>query len=205
MPSIVRAVSLALVALLAACTATTLENSWRDAKYSGGPATRILVIGISKQPSVRRTFEDIFAQALTKAGVQAVASHTLIPQDGQIAEDDLQKAVKQAGANGVLITRLVGRQTDNTVTSATMPPPMYGTRRYYSGYYTSAWSGSYEPVAVQQFNFDYVVTETVLFRSDAPEPVWSGTARTPDPRYVREAAQDFSKAMISTLKKEGLI
>jgi hypothetical protein len=205
MPSMIRALSLVLVAMLSACTATTLENSWRDEKYSGGPATRILVIGISSDASVRRTFEDIFAQALTKAGVQAVASHTLIPQDGRIAEDDLRKTVEQAGANGVLITRMVERQKANYVTSATVPPSMYGTRRYYSGYYTSAWSGSYEPVAVQQFNFDYVVTETILFRSDAPEPVWSGTARTPDPRYVREAAQDFSKAMISALKKEGLI
>jgi hypothetical protein len=205
MPPIARAVSLGLVAVLAACAATTLENSWKDPKYSGGPATRVLVIGIAKDSSVRRTFEDTFAQALTQAGAQAVASHTLLPQDGQIAEDDLQKAVEQAGVNGVLITRMVGRHKDDYVASATVPPPMYGTRRYYNGYYSSAWSGSYEPAEVQQFNYDYVVTETILFRSDAPEPVWSGTARTPDPRYVREAAQDFSKAVISALKEEGLI
>jgi len=203
MPSMIRAVSLALLAVLSACATTTLDNSWKDPKYSGGQVNSILVTGISNQASVRRAFEETFAQALTQAGVQAVPSYTLIPQDGQIPEDVLKKAVAQAGVNGVLITRMVGRQTDISVTPSMMPPPMYGTRRYYSGYYAGAWTGYYEPATVQQFN--YVVTETTLFRSDAPEPVWSGTARTLDPTDVRKATQDFSKVMISALKKEGLI
>ena len=203
MQSILRTVSLVLVAALSACASTTLDNSWKDPQYSGGPVGKVLVVGISNQASVRRTFEDTFSQALTQAGVQAVPSHTLIPQDGQIPEDVLKKAVEQAGADGVLITRMVGRQTDVAVTPSAMAPPVYGMRRHYNGFYTSSWSGYYEPVTVQQFN--YVVTETTLFRTDAPEPVWSGTARTLDPTEVRKATEDFSKVMIPALKKERLI
>ena len=87
----------ALVAVLSACASTSIENTWKDPQYSGGPISKVLVVGISTQASVRRAFEDTFGQALTQQGVQAVASYTLIPQDGQIPEETLQKAAVQAG------------------------------------------------------------------------------------------------------------
>jgi hypothetical protein len=203
MHSVIRFSLAALAIGLSACASTTLDNSWKDPHYSGGPLSKILVVGISSQASVRRAFEDTFAQSLTQSGVQAVPSYTLIPQDGRIAEDVLQKAVGEAGANGVLIARMVGRETELTVTTAPMAPPIYGMRRSYYGYYSGAWAGYYEPATVQQF--DYIVTETTLFRADAPEPIWSGTARTLEPKDVRKATEGFAKVMIDALKKEGLI
>jgi hypothetical protein len=206
MRSVFRLLVPALIVVLSACASTTLDNSWKDPLYSGGPVSKVLVVGISNQASVRRDFEDTFAQALTQQGVQAVSSYTLIPQDGQIAQDVLQKAVEKAGANGVLITRMVGRKTDISVTPAPMAPmapPIYGMRRNYYGYYAGAWNGYYEPATVQQY--DYIVTETTLFRADAPEPVWSGTARTLEPRDVRKATEGFAKVMIDALRKENLI
>ena len=196
--------SFALLAVgLCACASTTLDNSWKDPQYSGGPLSKILVVGISSQASVRRAFEDTFAQSLTQSGVQAVPSYTLIPQDGRIAEDVLQKAVGEAGANGVLIARMVGRETEFAVSPAPAAPPIYGMRRSYYGYYSGAWAGYYEPAKVHQY--DYIVTETTLFRADAPEPIWSGTARTLEPKDVRKATEGFAKVMIDALKKEGLI
>ena len=51
----------------------------------------------------------LISLGLTGFPVFSRPSVALLPQDGQIAEDDLQKAVEQAGVNGVLITRMVGR------------------------------------------------------------------------------------------------
>lgn len=203
MSSTLRYFLVVLVSTLSACASTTLDNSWKDPQYGGGPVRKVLVAGISNQSGVRRTFEETFARALTQAGVPAVASYTWIPADGQIAEDVLKKAVEQAGADGVLITRMVGRETDISITPSPMPPPVYGMRPYYYGYYTGAWIGYYEPATVRQYN--YIVTETTLFRADAPEPVWSGTARTLEPRDVRKATEGFAKIMIAALRKEGLI
>jgi hypothetical protein len=196
----------ALVVVLSACASTSLDNTWKDPHYSGGPLSKVLVVGVSTQASVRRTFEDTFAQALTQQGVQAVASYTLIPEDGQIAEDALKKATEQAGADGVLITRMVGRTTDVTAwpEPAPMPPAGFGMRRGYYGYYSGAWVGYYEPVTTVQTT-DYVIAETTLFRTDAPEPVWSATSRTVEPRDVRKATEGFAKVMIAQLRKEGLI
>lgn len=192
----------ALVVVLCACASTSLDNTWKDPKYSGGPVSKVLVVGVSTQASVRRAFEDTFAQALTLQGAQAVASYTLIPEDNQIPEEALQKAAAQAGVDAVLISRLVGRKTDVYV-SGSPPPPAFGMRRGYYGYYTGAWVGYYEPATVQ--TTDYVIAETTLFRTGSPEPVWSATSRSLELSDVRKATEGFAKTMIAALKKEGLI
>jgi hypothetical protein len=202
MQSIHRLVFLIWVAAVSACASTSIENSWKDPQYSGGPLSKVLVVGVSTQASVRRAFEDTFAQALTLQGVQAVASYTLIPEDGQMPEEALQKAAVQAGVDGVLITRLVARKTD-VYASGSLPPPAFGMRRGYYGYYTGAWVGYYEPASVQ--TTDYVIAETTLFRTGVPEPVWSATSRSLELADVRKATEGFAKIMIAALKKEGLI
>ena len=192
----------ALVVVLCGCASTSLENTWKDPKYSGGPLSKVLVVGVSTQASVRRVFEDTFARALTLQGAQAVASYTLIPEDGQIPEEALQKAAVQAGVDGVLISRLVGRKSDVYV-SGPLPPPTFGMGRGYYGHYSGAWVGYYEPPTVQ--TTDYVIAETTLFRTGAPEPVWSATSRSLELGDVRKATEGFAKTMIAALKKEGLI
>jgi hypothetical protein len=64
------------------------------------------------------------------------------------------------------------------------------------------WSGYYEPSMVQQFK--YVIAETTLFRAAAPEPAWSATTRTEEPRDVAKSTAGFAKAMIPAMKKDGL-
>lgn len=194
-----------LVAFLAltACASTSLSNSWKNPQYTGGPIGKVLVVGISTQTSVRRIFEDTFSEALRAAGVEALASYTLIAEDGQIPEARLKAAVEQSGVQGVLITRMVGRESQISVTPVPMPPPYYGGRRYYYGYYPSAWDGYYEPVSVQQFIT--LISETVLYSRDDPQPAWSGITRTAEPEDVRKATEDFAKVVIGALRKEGLI
>lgn len=192
-----------LLPILSGCASTDLTNSWKNPHYSGAPLTKVLVVGVSSQTSVRRSFEETFAQSLAKQGVQAIPSYTLIPADGQIPEDALQKAVQESGADGVLITRMVDRQTEISVSPASTAPPAYDMHRQYYGYYTGAWTGYYEPQMVQAT--EYIVAETTLFRADVSEPVWSGTSRTIKPGDVRKATQAFAKVMIAAMRKKGLI
>ncbi|HEX4987041.1 MAG TPA: hypothetical protein VFV71_13345 [Burkholderiales bacterium] len=189
---------------LAACSTTELTNSWRDPKYSSGPIKSVLIFGISNQASVRRAFEDTFARELTAAGVTAVPSYTVVPADGRLSEDILKEAVKKSGVQGVLITRMVDRQSEiSSMPVGSVAPAYYGRRPGYYGGYAGAWVGFYEPVSVQQYN--YVVCETTLFNADSPEPAWSGTTRTLEPDNVAKATEGFARTMIPVLRKEMLI
>jgi hypothetical protein len=198
----IRLVTSGLLAALCGCATTELTNTWKDPQYHSGPVKKIMVVGISNQASVRRTFEDTFAEILKAKGVEAIPSHTLVPEDGQMTEDKLRAAVQQSGASAVLITRMVERQTDTAVMPAPAPFGAY-RRTSLSGYYSGAWAGFYEPTTVQEFH--YVVTETTLFVVEHPEPVWSGTSRTLESKDIRAATEGFAKPMIAAMKKEGLI
>ena len=193
----VRGVLTLITLVVAACAATTLTNSWKSPDYKGPALKKLLVVGVSKQSVTRRTFEDGFVGQLKAAGVEAVASYTLIPQDGQATEAELTKAVKDAGADGTLITRLV--RIDKTVQYTPAAPVGMG---YYGGY-AGAWGAYYDPAMVTQT--DTVVVETSLFGVDESKLLWSGTSQTFAPTSMKENLPGFAKVIIDALKKEKLI
>lgn len=197
-----RHVFLLIVALIAAgCASTTLTNSWRAPDYSGAMSS-LVVVGVSKQASVRRVFEDEFAAQLRLQGVRAVPSYTLVPEDGPIDKDVLRDAVDSTNADAVIITRLI--KVENKVT-VTQPGPPLAARYdpYYYGFYSRAWIGYYEPPIVQQY--DVVTAETTVFVKDRAEPVWSGTTETFAPSDLKKETTGFAKVVIKALAKENLI
>lgn len=187
--------------LLTGCASTELTNSWHDPDYTD-QLKSLVVVGVSKQASVRRVFEDTFAAQLRARGIRTVPSYTLIAEDGPIAEERLRAAVQSANTDGVIITRLV--KIENRV-SVTYPGPPIASiyAPYYYGYYTTAWVGYYEPPIVQQY--DIVTSETTVFARDRAEPVWSGTTETFAPDDLAKETVGFAKVVIKGLEKDGLI
>jgi hypothetical protein len=186
--------------VLAACASTSLTNSWRDPAYTGPQLKKVMVMGVSTQPSVRRVFEDEFVNELKAAGVEAVASYTLIPQDGKADEATLQRAVHESGADGAVISRLVKKETKTQVSPAIYSPvPGFG----FYGWYSAAWIGYYEPPTVYQY--DVVTSETSLYDIDAQRLLWAGTTETFSPSNVRKDTRDLAKLIIDALKQQHLI
>jgi hypothetical protein len=189
---------LSLVALaLVACAATQLTNSWTSPDYKGPPLKKLLVVGVSNQPALRRTFEDEFVKDLKAAGVDAVASYNFIPDGGKAEEDRVNQAVKDAGA--VLITRLV-RVDVNTQVTPVYPATM--GMGYYGGY-AGAYGGFYDPGMVTQT--DTIVLETNLYGIDESHLLWSGTTQTFAPTSLQQEMPGFAKIIIGTLQKHKFI
>ena len=184
---------------LAACASTTLSNSWTTPDYKGPPLKKVMVVGVSNQPALRRTFEDGFVKDLKAVGVDAVASYNFIPEDGQAEEARVTQAVKEAGVDGVLITRFVRVDVNTQVTPAY--PPMMG-RGYYGGY-AGAYGGFYDPPMVTQT--DTLVLETNLYGVDESHLLWSGTTQTFAPTNIKQEMQGFTKVIIGALQKHKLI
>jgi hypothetical protein len=76
-----RLVTLALILGTAGCSSTKVVNTWENPQYVPARFTRILVIGVSQQASVRRAFEDAFVTRLKAEGVDAVPSYLFIAED----------------------------------------------------------------------------------------------------------------------------
>jgi hypothetical protein len=186
--------------LLGGCASTSLVNQWKAPDYVTGPMRKVMVVGVTKQPSVRRVFEDEFSTRLKAAGVEAVPSYTVIKEDGQADEAVLENAVQGLGADGVLVTRLVNREHVTQVSPGFYhPAPWLG----FYGWYSSAWMGYYEPPMVYQY--DVVTAETSLYSPPQSTLVWSGTTETFSPKDVKKETGDFAEVIIGALRKEGII
>ncbi len=196
---IAQAVLPSIALLLAACASTTLSNSWVNPEYKGPPLKKVMVVGVSSQPALRRTFEDEIVKELKAVGVEGVASYNFIPEDGKAEEARVSAAVKEAGVQGVLITRFVRVDVNTQVTPAY--PPMWGMG-YYGGY-AGAWGGYYDPPMVTQT--DTLVLETSLYGVDESHLLWSGTTQTFAPSNLRQEMPGFAKVVIGALQKHKLI
>lgn len=142
---IVGATLIAAALLFNACAATQIIDQWSNPSYTSASFKRIMVIGVSKQNSIRRTFEDEFVAQLKALGIDAVPSYQIIPEVGQVEESRLRQAVREAGADAVITTRLVRVEKKAEMTPGPYGPfPGFGFYRWYS----SAWVGFYEPPRV---------------------------------------------------------
>lgn len=192
------ALAIAVAMGFTGCAASTkIVNQWVSPDYASPHFRKIMVIGVSKQPSIRRTFEDEFVKQLKATGVEAVPSYLYIPEDGQVDEDRLQAAVKQANANAVIITRLVRVEKKTQVSPGFYRPGPFG---FYGGY-SAAWLGYYEPPRVYQY--DVYISETSLY--DMNQLVWAGTVETTDPGDINKEIERYVDTVIDALKSKNLL
>ena len=196
-PQIAKLVLSLILLTLVGCQSTTLKNSWRDPDYKGPPLKKIMVVGISKQAVNRRIFEDQFVAQLKAAGVEGVQSYLFIPQDGKADEGTVKEAVQKAGADGVLVTRLVRVDVNTQVT------PAYPVGMGFYGGYAGAWGGYYDPAMVT--TTDTLVVETNLYGLNDSVLLWSATTQTFAPTDLKTDIDAFAKVIIEQLKKQKLI
>ena len=81
--------------LLLSCSSTTLTATWSNESYAGRPIGSIMVIGVSKNPTSRRRFEDTFVTRLSSEKVKAVTSYSQLPSDAPPDRAAVEEAVKR--------------------------------------------------------------------------------------------------------------
>jgi len=195
-----RTLAAATALTLAACASTELVNQWSNPAYTSPSFKKVMVIGVTKQAGIRRTFEDEFTAQLKAAGVNATPSYLYIPQDGPIGEAVLKQALKEAAADAMIITRLVRVQQKTEIAPGYYPPdPAMAVHPLY----TTAWNDYYEPPIV--YRSEIYTCETSLYDTVKNRVVWSGTAQTTTPGNLNQEIKDYAGVMISALKDKKLI
>jgi hypothetical protein len=172
--------SLAAISLgaLGSCAAPTqLTTSWADPASANHSYKKVVVVGVTPQASTRRTYEDAFAAELQSRGVTAVASYSFAGE-GQIDKDQAIAKLKEVGADAVIVTRLVDKETVETYY-----PPTYSTvaapSAYYGGwygYYSMGYSYMSSPGYVAQDKVFRI--ETNLYDVEGDKLMWSGLTET---------------------------
>jgi hypothetical protein len=200
-----RALAVAGLLLVSACSSTTVVDQWQSPDFKGAPFKRILVVGVTSQAVIRRIFEDEFVRQLRARGTDAVASYTLIPEDGQVERPRLERAVKEAGADGVIVTRVVKVEQKTQVVPGTPAFPGFGTDIY--GFYGTGWGGVWTGYASPPVVFQYeeVRAETKLFDARSGALVWAAQSDVFAPTDARKDSADFASRIIAALASRKLL
>ncbi len=201
---------MALIVLAGISTAgfgsTKLAYSWRNPIAPGGPFKNIMVLALNGQAANRAQFEDVLTAAITKSGMQAVQSYSLIPRPNltPINMENLRNVVQGQGFDAVLVSRIV--QYHKSVHE--VQDPIFPLEPYYAtfyGYYGAVSPMLYAPTYLQ--TEQKVQVETNLYATTTPEGVlvWTGTSDTVNPRNVNDAINAIAKLVDEQLLKQNLI
>jgi len=195
------------LALFACSINSEVTNSYVDPEFNKLGVHGVLVAAVAKEPAHRIEFEDAFTKALVRRGVDAVASHTLVPQYKPTAQEIIDAAGK-AGLDTILVTRYVGEKVDEVyhpgaVYYAVTPaydPGYYGN---FGGYYGRAVEVAYQQ-PVWTANVSHAMISD-LYVAKTQARVWQAVTETIKSSSNSQVMDDAIDALIGNLKEKGLL
>jgi hypothetical protein len=194
------------VVAISSAKSTKLAFSWKNPQYTGGSFKNILVLAMNGQASGRAEFEDQMVAEITRPGVQAVPSYSLLPrpESTPIEMDQLRDVVRSQNFDAITVSRLVKYDKSVTYVPGQAYPlyPYYGT---FYGYYGALYPAVYSPGYLQTDTTAQIETNFYATAKPDGELVWTGTSTTVNPRSVSKAIGDVVKLVVEQLAKGGII
>jgi hypothetical protein len=191
---------LAGVLLLSSCASTQFNAQWVNPQAGARlPVKSVLVIGISRDTTARRVYEDAMVAQLAARGVKAVPSYRTLPDDGPAPQPAIEKAVRDAGADAVLISRTVSVTNEVRVSPGMVvgPPYGFGWGGFY-GYYHGMWSSAYA-IPPSVYTVQNVVVDTRLFDAKDFMVLWSGSSTTTPTSSMQTTIAEFVAQLVAAL------
>lgn len=197
------ALLLAVIGLSSCATRNRLLSSWIDPSVagSGQKAEDTLVIGVARDATIRRLFENSFARGLQREGVRSFKGNTVEAVKETVNYETVLKATEETGAKTVLITRLVdfSRITDTgeslgrsyvVLKDAPLDYNMLATAR--------------TPVS-STTNKLQLKLESLLYDVKTRKLLWSATTEVTDPVMTNTFIDSATALYIEDLKKNKLL
>jgi len=202
------------VMMLYACSSTVVTGSWKSPDFSG-KIKKVYILGIAKQESTRRIFEDEFRRQLATYSVTGLPSYHDLPVDTKINQDAIAEKVKQKGADSVLMARAVGKRTEQVVNPGYISRPGYNSGyagagyspdpyyRNYGSYYARSYDVVYQPATVSEF--EIVTVEANLYNAASGQLIWSAQLETVVENNLGKLIVDFVATVTKDLKDKNLL
>ncbi|MFT4174283.1 MAG: hypothetical protein QM639_17090 [Rhodocyclaceae bacterium] len=185
---------------LTACAPVSVRNVWRDPAYTGAPPHKVVVMGISRSDVQRRVFEDTFAAYLRQQGLDAQVSYNVLPDNGPIPREEMQKAFAGTGAEAALVARVVAVDRRVDVTSYPYMGPGFYRPGFY-GWYGSAWSA----LPADVYEYKVLTVETTLWNLASGKIVWTAGSQLVEPEDVTHLARTLAQPIVQRMRNDGVL
>lgn len=198
-------VLLAGTVLLFGCASSDrVVKIYEDATFAGSPFNRILVVAAHEEVGNRRQFENSLVRVLNENGPVAVASLSVMQADEPIDRDALIVAVRETGADAVMITRLLDVEFSTSVEG---------------GRVTATAQRRNDIAMVDFFRYDYaeyrdpmtvstvhtVILLTDLYNVADENKIWSVESTSFDKASVYGVIDGASRGITDQLRRDRLI
>jgi hypothetical protein len=180
---------------------STITHSYIDPTVNKLNLSGVMVVAVTKKMESRIDYEDAFAKVLRAKGVNAVASHTLLPQV-KPTKDEVIEAASGAQLDTVLVTRYLGAQNQEVFHPGTIyygVAPAYG----YGGYYGRAYEVAYEQ-PVWSTNVTYTLTSDLFASGQGQLHLWQAVSETIKAGGSKKLRDDTIKSFVGNMKDAGL-
>ena len=216
-PAVSAVAAIALLVLAGCATrSTTLDAQWVNPDFAGRQSVRnVLVMAAIRDSTNRRTFEDRMVAVLTAAGVKAVQSYRFILTDGPVSEEQLRRAVAEAGVEHALVSRVMNVSQEVIVTPGMVMGPTWGPGwgwpgagwgpgwGGFVGYYNTMWTTTIPPRVTVTEN---VHADTRVFDARTAAVMWSAATTTSTGwDSVPQLINQFVDVIVETMKKSAVI
>jgi hypothetical protein len=198
---LVSLITAVFVLMMSGCAATSVDSQWSNPDFAGRKLTgKVLIIGVSRDDTVRRLYEDEMAAQLATHAVATTRSHEIVT--GTLMLDStgaLMKAAKSVGATAILSSVVVDRQHVERVVAEPLPMYGYDFGRWY-GFY---WPYAYSRNEVRSFE-RYTITTSVTDVATG-KIIWSARTETESSDQVDREIKPFVTVITKALVGRGLL
>ena len=209
------ALKLGLLLGMAGCSSTTIGGAWKDPEYRGGTLDKVLVIGIAKQETMKRLYEDAFVAALQQQGITASPGYKILPKSESNDKDLIVKRVKELGFKNVLISRVAAKKTVEFIhpsTTTFVGDAGYRYRYYrdypYYNHYYDYYDRGYATVIhspTYTTTSDLIILETNIYESANGEIIYSVQTQSLLDYGSEKTIKEVVRAIMDNLKDNQLI
>jgi hypothetical protein len=200
---------LALTLSLCGCAATSVKQTWKSPTYHGGPVQKVAVLVVDERDFYRQSIENHFAGLLNQQGQGALATHELLSLPAIKADKQAAAArVREAGADSVLIVRLVDRATYANEVRATPAVFVSTVTGYESGDWYSYYSVAFMDMGTVWGNTKMeVYLDSGLYDLKSGQRIWSALTLTVLNENMDRVAEitPLATKIFAAMRKDGLI
>jgi len=180
------------VSFMNACATTELTSVWKNEAYQGGPLRKILIIGVDRNQDMKKLLENEFVLQLKATGIDAVPSHTVLPEDTILEKETITAKISELRIDSVLITTLVDVQETEAYESPTFFAP--------TGFY-----GYYMQCCYNVMSGYNVEIETRIFDAHYDTLIWSALSATVLERAREKTIQSYIASIVNELQIAKLL
>jgi len=186
--------------ILAACAPVKTVDVWKDEGYTQ-TLQKVLIVAVAEREIIRKQFENVLADQLSKRGVEAIPSNKVMPATETKPDREAVIAkVKELGVENVLVARsidkkeVINHEYSKDMNIAGIAANKEGWFGYGFGYKSQ-----------REYDSDYFTVSTRLYRVGSEQPVWTYISQIRVDGAGQGTVNQLVPTIVEQLQKSQLI